>query len=280
MLSLRCALLIPLALSGCVQQAVVSSEEVQRQSAPQAETPEAMQKERDLILSLLAMTIVRADWQEKEADQQKKPAGGSSRSKRRRGHNIGSVLARNSDGMPVYWARNAAAYLDNGSQHGEVRLIQNFLDCPGIGRYADKYTVYTTLEPCAMCTGLMTLTQVHRVVYLQKDTGYGDARKKLLEDIPYPNVYLEATADTPLKAQLEERYEAFKQGGGKSITDFLLTQSAKEIYDRASKALREFKPKHHENEGVLKAALQFVDSDLTERYGSAMMQGCPVKAPL
>ena len=117
-----------------------------------------IQQERDLILSLTAMAVVRADWQDDDTG---------------RGHNIGSVLV-DAKGIPVFWARNASRRLDNGSQHGEVRLIQNFLNCKGIGRYAKGYTVYTTLEPCAMCTGLMILTQVTRVVYVQEDPGYGD----------------------------------------------------------------------------------------------------------
>ena len=197
---------------------------------------DAVQQERDVILSLAAMAVVRADWQENSTG---------------RGHNIGSVLV-NAQGVPVFWARNAARGLDNASQHGEVRLIQNFLNCKGVGRYADGYTVYTTLEPCAMCTGLMTLTQVTRVVYVQEDPGYGDAAEAL-KRIHYPKVFEEATVPAdPAKGTLEAGFDAYRANDStKTITDFLLTPAAKAAYDKAVQALRDFRVVHTENASPL-----------------------------
>ena len=222
-----------------------------------------IQQERDLILSLTAMAVVRADWQDDGTG---------------RGHNIGSVLA-DAKGIPVFWARNASRRLDNGSQHGEVRLIQNFLNCKGIGRYAKGYTVYTTLEPCAMCTGLMILTQVTRVVYVQEDPGYGDTAEAL-RTIDYPNVFEEATVPAnPVKGTLEAGFEAFNKDGSQSITVYLLTPEAKAAYDQAVDALADFKVVHAENRATLAAAQKLASSDLTELYGDDMDRLCPVKVP-
>jgi len=221
---------------------------------------DAVQQERDVIFSLTAMAVVRADWQE---DGQG------------RGHNIGSILV-NAQGVPVFWARNASRRLDNGSQHGEVRLIQNFLNCKGVGRYADGYTVYTTLEPCAMCTGLMTLTQVARVVYVQEDPGYGDAAEAL-KSIHYPRVFEEATVPAnPAKGILEAGFDAYRASDpSKSITDFLLTPAAKAAYDQGVQALKDFRVAHTENQATLAAARSLVSSDLTELYGDDMQRLCP-----
>lgn len=41
------------------------------------------------------------------------------------------------------------------------------------------YTIYTTLEPCAMCPGMMMLTSVPRTVYGETDPIYGEALERL-----------------------------------------------------------------------------------------------------
>lgn len=103
------------------------------------EDPKASaEAERDYLYSLLAMCVVRHDWQWLEET---------------RGHNIGSVLVKNATGEVAYYARNSNRVLTNGSQHGEVRLVTNFLKCEGEGTYLKDYTLYTTLEPCMMCAG-------------------------------------------------------------------------------------------------------------------------------
>jgi tRNA(adenine34) deaminase len=105
------------------------------------------------MLSLAVLYMVYKDWQ------------GSA--KARRGHNIGSILV-DKNSVPVFWARNSVTVLDDSSQHGEVRTIQSFLNCPGVGRYVNGYSVYTTLEPCAMCTGMMAMAQVRKFSMCRK----------------------------------------------------------------------------------------------------------------
>lgn len=209
-------------------------------------TPSPQQEERDKILSLTALAVVYRDWQSPPTSPQS------------RGHNIGSILV-NKDHEPVFWARNSANITDNGSQHGEVRLIQNFLNCNNIGKYANGYTVYTSLEPCAMCTGLMTLTRVSRVVYVQADPGYGHARDAL-KKINYPNVFEQYTPETlEQKITLESEFSNYtKTKNDLSITNYLLTSDAKAVFSTAEKSLSEYRVLYSENRATLESAQKFL----------------------
>ena len=98
-------------------------------------------------------------------------------------------------------------------------------------RYKLKdHTVYTTLNPCAMCAGMMTLTSVKRTVYGMKDPGFGNALKRLQLNTsslggykPYPRPVISDKSPSMFRKQLDEAY-AIKGG---SITKFLLTDEAK-----------------------------------------------------
>jgi tRNA(Arg) A34 adenosine deaminase TadA len=219
--------------------------------------------ERDRIFSLLALSVVYKDWQTE---------------KNGRGHNIGSVLV-NMDGEPVFWARNTSNRSDNGSQHGEVRLIQQFLNCDGIGKYVDGYTVYTTLEPCAMCTGMMTLTQLTRVVYVQRDPGYGGAQAALVS-IKYPKVFQQ---DTPAGMAQKDDLDAdfakiFEKNDKASITDFLRSERAKDIFASAEQELSSWKEaKYSANEKALQRAKTFLQAVPGANGDDRMSDFCPVK---
>jgi tRNA(Arg) A34 adenosine deaminase TadA len=228
---------------------------------PKLLSPE--QKERDQIFTLLAYSIVYEDWQTKTAG--------------RRGHNIGSVLV-DQTGKAVFWARNSVKELNNRTQHGEVRLIENFLNCDDITEYATGYTVYTTLEPCAMCTGLMTLTKVSRVVFGQTDTGYGGVREKLNADPSYPNIYDATSADFVLqKQELDKGYATYKQNSSSpSITEYLLSEDARKIYKSAIDEINNFKPKYKSNEESLISAKKLLSRNMKEALTDEEMKDrCP-----
>ncbi len=134
--------------------------------------PSDESRERDEIFMLQAYAVVFKDWQ-----TQGKPNP--------RGYNVGAVLVDSRTQIPVAWGRNSIASTKNPTQHAEVRLIQSYIesqipDSSG-NVYLDHFTVYTTLEPCAMCAGMMCLTKIPRIVYGQSDddkngrTGYGKA---------------------------------------------------------------------------------------------------------
>lgn len=208
-------------------------------------TPQ-VQEERDQIYMLTAYGVVLNDWQEENENK--------------RGHNIGSILVA-PDGRIVNWARNCNASLSNGTQHGEVRLMIGYLN--RVGGYSLKdHTIYTTLEPCAQCSGMMTLCSIYRTVYGQTDPGFGKAIERLTLDSkkwnekgyePYPRKVISDRSKSKYCDQLDKAYQ---QSGG-SITKFLLTDQAKSIYTRAVQQLNCYQLKYpEENQSILEHAQQ------------------------
>ncbi|WP_146023694.1 MULTISPECIES: nucleoside deaminase [unclassified Pseudomonas] len=213
--------------------------------------------EKDEIFSLLAMTMVERDWQ----------TGVNGR-----GHNIGSILVDNSN-KPVFWARNTIRKDDDATQHGEVRLMQGFLKCPGVGKHVKGYSVYTTLEPCAMCAGMLAMTQVDRVIYLQRDPAYGGIGERL-KSSKYPRTYEE---DTPnqltQKNKLDHAFEVFQKEND-SITDFLLTDEAHWIFVSAGRALAKYQISHPENEKILNSARAYLAKITKKEHDEQAMEVC------
>jgi len=110
-----CGLAFVLWISACQSRANVSVTEYSTCSpTPTPYSPDPVQTEKDNIFSLLAYSVVLKGWQW----QHEQPGV--------RGYNIGSVLV-NSNNEIVCWARNAVDITENESQHGEVRLITNYL---------------------------------------------------------------------------------------------------------------------------------------------------------
>ncbi len=224
-------------LASCVPQPHV-------QVAPFVETissvNQKVQRERDEIYMLTAYAVVLNDWQNKGPNK--------------RGHNIGSILV-DPNGKIVNWARNCNAILSNGTQHGEVRLMLGYL--ARVGGYSLKdHTVYTTLEPCAQCSGMMVLSSVKRTVYGQTDPDFGKALERLSLDSnkwnkagyePYPRAVISEKTNSKYCQMLDDEYA--KVGG--SITKFLLTDTSKNIYKSAAKALQNYSVKHSENKEIL-----------------------------
>ncbi|MFT5139008.1 MAG: tRNA(adenine34) deaminase [Lysobacterales bacterium] len=180
------------------------------------------QAEVDHIYSLLAYAVVFKDWQ---TPQMQNP----------RGHNIGAVLVDNRL-QPVFWARNANFASVNASQHAEIRLIYNYLQCSS-GPALIGYTIYSTLEPCAMCTGMMSLTGVTRTVFGQEDPLYGNALERLAADHsktggdpPYPRLFKMELSPSPYASQLTE---ARSKSPDQNMVRWLRSEEARSIYAAA-----------------------------------------------
>lgn len=209
------------------------------------------QEERDELFMLLAYSVVHRDWQ---SDSN----GGD-----QRGHNIGGILV-DSRNQIVNWARNCNAITNNGSQHGEVRLIRSYLRRDRSRSYLDGYTVYTSLEPCAMCTGMMCLTKLDRCVYGQKDPGYGNALERLALDSsrrlgggykPYPRLFESEGCYGPTTTRMNQAYLA---SGEENITKWLRSDEAEAIYRDAFERLKIYDVRHDENRRIKGACLQFL----------------------
>jgi tRNA(Arg) A34 adenosine deaminase TadA len=217
------------------------------------------------MLSLAALDMVYRDWQANKA-------------KSYRGHNIGSILA-DKNSKPVFWARNSVGRLDDSSQHGEVRTVQAFLECPGIGKYVDGYKIYTTLEPCAMCTGMMAMTKVADVTYVQVDPEFGGAPEALAA-VGFPRRFAAYTpSGLRQKKELENGWSAFKRanpGAATSITDYLSSTDAQAIFASAYQNLRDYVVIHPENVSLKAEIIHFLDKTVTkETYHSSMLKRCP-----
>jgi tRNA(Arg) A34 adenosine deaminase TadA len=105
------------------------------------------------------------------------------RSAQSAGHNIGSLLA-DAEGNVVAWAFNTNK--NNPTRHGEMNLIISYLVTENAPALPVGGTLYSTLEPCEMCSGAIhrTVTDgaAFRVVYGQKDVNvYATALQRQLK---------------------------------------------------------------------------------------------------
>lgn len=211
-----------------------------------------VQQERDTILSLLALVFVHNDWQ-------------TSATVPPRGHNIGSVLV-NENGIPVFWTRNTVKIHDNSTQHGEVRLATQYLSNIQGNKYMPEgYVLYTSLEPCVMCTGMLAMVQTGRVVYVQEDPEYGKI-PELLKLREYPRQYQVSTpSGMKQKNDLDQEWKRYNQAKDKSITEYLLTNEAEAIYISAADRLNSYVlEREDKNKLVLTAARLLANSALPE----------------
>ncbi|WP_170229837.1 nucleoside deaminase [Polyangium fumosum] len=195
--------------------------------------------QRDEIHQLLAYAVVVNDWQSQAASS----AGGASV----RGHNIGGVLV-DQNWRPVWWERNSNAITCNGTQHGETRIMWSYLEYAKT-KDLSCHMIYTSLEPCAMCSGMMAQQKIRRTVYGNTDFGFGKAIERLHEpppkgiwtnepsdphrrivEQPFPRTPTSVVSASPFRIALDKDLYAFERvlRNGKGIgntTEYLATES-------------------------------------------------------
>ncbi|PPK87245.1 cytidine/deoxycytidylate deaminase-like protein [Neolewinella xylanilytica] len=205
--------------------------------------------ERDILFSLLAYSVVYRYWEPIDR-------GG-------RGYNVGCILVDTADRV-VDYALNHVSQQENATQHGEVRLMTGYLDRPGI--YAlEGHTIYSTLEPCAMCAGMMTMVSIDRTVNGQPDYYFSKALERLSFDsqsiggyAPYPRTVTSVVTPAAYSQQLDDAYHQYiREGNAPIITRFLTTEVARRIFERATRDFQNFGVAHPENEIIYKNALNF-----------------------
>lgn len=107
------------------------------------------------------------------------------------GHNI-AAFATDRDGYVIDFDFNHNEIFNSSVEHAEARLLNRLFkltnihdswdvgdkkskifekDLDAYGNALKGVTVYTSLESCAQCSGIMTLGNVNEVVYLQSDPG-------------------------------------------------------------------------------------------------------------
>lgn len=270
----------------------------------------AEEAERHTIFSLLALALV-ADafngnkrgatgeypWREAQKIGPGRYAG-DSYGDRYFGHNI-ACLAVDGRGEIIDFEFNHNELYNSSAEHAEARLVRRIFnlnqafdhwdtidpkdiaDIP-YANLLSAVTIYTTLESCAQCSGIMTLGNVKSVVYLQSDPGQyriGNIMYNLSNPLDYakPSEYPPDPAKPPSKygapepvsadlfgfsakakieaaysnyaAKVDETTPFFKSAAGKvdksnSITSFLCTDAAKSVFDEAAAQLDAFAVQH------------------------------------
>jgi tRNA(Arg) A34 adenosine deaminase TadA len=215
---------------------------------PQVESAEA---ERDVIFMLTACAIVASEWQEPVAH--------------RRGHNIGSIVV-GSDWHILHHGLNSNRRFNDGTQHAETRAIRSaielrnrLLSSPPYQELLADAVVYTTLEPCSMCAGTMDLTNVRRVVYLQRDPSQ-KAIARLLYELHGEDAALPSQSKLGYAERLDDKFQAYEG----SITDFLLSSEAAQVYRDAWSLFLSYQVVHPENRDVLEGARAYVSNITNE----------------
>jgi tRNA(Arg) A34 adenosine deaminase TadA len=216
------------------------------------------------------------------------------------GHNI-AAFATDRDGYIIDFDFNHNEIFNSSVEHAEARLLNrlfkltNIHDAWDVGarqseafdRDSDAYgnalkgvTVYTSLESCAQCSGIMTLGNVNEVIYLQTDPGQYNIGNILYRLSKPDDETRKTPAPRPVSAdsfsfkffnQLDSAYQQYSvDKNDPSMTSFLCTETAYLIYLAAEEELARMKlafPGWHkptangrsalDNDGVLKECLSF-----------------------
>jgi tRNA(Arg) A34 adenosine deaminase TadA len=197
------------------------------------------QQEKDEILTLLAYSIAYSDWQTGVAPV--------------RGRNVASVLL-DSHGNIVFWGRNCETQRADVTQHADVVTMEKYLaGQPGL-RYLSSYTLYTTLDPCAMCAGMTIMGYLSRVVYGQTDSRAGGVLQIYISAGKDFTVPTPVASPTTYRTQLEN---AFQQSGMTSVDDWLFSTAALDIFRPAhDHFVNDYTPQYGQNATILNRARQ------------------------
>ena len=88
---------------------------------------------------------------------------------------FGAVLVK--DGEIIYSSENRIFTLHDPTFHAESGLIRRFCEETGITDLRE-YTLYSSCEPCFMCSGAMVWVRLGRLVYAASNMDLGRIRGK------------------------------------------------------------------------------------------------------
>lgn len=220
-----------------------------------------------------------------------------------KGHNIGAI-AVDRRGRVLDFDFNHNKLFNSSAEHAEARLVRRIFalaqiadvyeeievdEVKRLGEYdmLSEVTIYTSLESCAQCAGMMALGNVKAVMYLQVDPGMymiGNLLRNLSGELPRAPRPIRAT-EIGLENHSHGLDDAFKQFAAgvaekpfwqadvakpdrnvddhqSSISSFLCTAAARAIF-RAGRA--EF-----ENLVSEKLPLEHPDERSLDRYGKVV----------
>lgn len=185
------------------------------------------------------------------------------------GKNIGALLVDSKKYAILGFNRNAHASTHNITQHAESRLIQDYLskyECEDL----TGYIIYASLEPCAMCSGMMTVSKVKETIYGETDPYGGKSLERLSLDTselpdgykPYPDVTISKASNCIIRKELDEA----QKESGIFIYEFLMTDIAKEIYKKAYNMFIDYEVKYKINQTIYGNAKEFLEQELENYY--------------
>jgi tRNA(adenine34) deaminase len=88
---------------------------------------------------------------------------------------VGAVVVL--EGVVIGRGRNAPVEHHDPSAHAEMIALRQA--AAAIGNYrVERATLYSTLEPCVMCAGLLVAARVQRLVFGARDLRFGGVRSK------------------------------------------------------------------------------------------------------
>ncbi|QDP85276.1 nucleoside deaminase [Chryseobacterium sp. SNU WT5] len=89
---------------------------------------------------------------------------------------IGCIIVANN--QIIAKAHNLTETLNDVTAHAEMQAITAAADFLG-GKYLQNCTLYVTMEPCVMCSGALSWSQISKVVIGARDEQRGFINKKL-----------------------------------------------------------------------------------------------------
>ncbi len=267
------------------------------------EVIEAPDAERHRIYALLTMAITANFWNGNKRGQdgtypwrtEQRQANGSYKGDGYLGHNIAAVAVA-ANGEVIDFEFNHNEIFNSSAEHAEARLVRRVFNLNQIydgwqtkisnepppssyGTVLTGVTIYTSLESCAQCAGIMTLGNVNAIVYLQTDPGQyrvGNLLYNLTRPLQPPKqgeIVTKYGAPEPIAAdlfgfeykhQLDEGYRKFvdevsseqhppffvsnnpkhKPDRSTSVTTFLCTDPAMDVFEAARVELETLRVEH------------------------------------
>ena len=185
------------------------------------------------------------------------------------GKNIGALLVNPKKDTILGFNRNAHASTHNVTQHAESRLIQGYLakyECEDL----TDYIIYASLEPCAMCSGMMTVSKIKETIYGETDPYGGKSLERLSLDSselpdgykPYPDVTISKASNCIIRKELDKA----QKESGIFIYEFLGTDIAKEIYKKAYNMFINYEVQYETNQTIYDNAKKFLEQELENYY--------------
>ncbi len=110
---------------------------------------------------------------------------------------VGAVIV--AQGRVIARAHNFTQRLNDVTAHAEMQAITAAADYLG-GKYLTGCTLYVTLEPCVMCAGALSWSQISKVVYGASDTKKGFSL--ISEELLHPKTKVIAGVKAEASAQL------------------------------------------------------------------------------